>query len=214
MAIMTAPPVGLVDEFLAQTTIPLYVDGQWRDAQGGAALDVLRPAYGTSLARVAAATAKDVDDAVRAAERALPRWASMPAPDRAVILHRFADLIEANIDELARLESMDVGKVLTQTRDFDIPHERRLDSPPRDHGDHHRLGCSSTWAERARLSGFAGDAVAVGVEVVRVRPGHRDRTDQVVAVPVRRERRHAGAVPGRTPAPGSHGRGGRRLRLP
>lgn len=118
---MTAPPVGIVDKFLAQTMIPLYINGEWRNARGGAALDVLRPAHGTSLARVACATRRDVDDAVQAAERALPRWASMQASDRAVILHRFADLIEANIDELARLESMDVGKVVAQPRGFDIP---------------------------------------------------------------------------------------------
>jgi acyl-CoA reductase-like NAD-dependent aldehyde dehydrogenase len=121
MATMTASPTGLVDRFLAQSTIPLYINGEWRAARDGGELEVLRPALGSPLARVAAATAADVDDAVRAGEAAFANWSAMPAQDRAEILHRFADLIDANLEELARLESMDVGKVVAQPREFDVP---------------------------------------------------------------------------------------------
>lgn len=112
---------GLLGEFLSQSSIPLYINGEWRAAREGGEIDVLRPADGALMATIAAATAVDVDDAVQAAERAGREWAAMPSADRAVIIHRFADLIDQNTEELARLEAMDVGKVVGDARGFDIP---------------------------------------------------------------------------------------------
>ncbi|MGD9714809.1 MAG: aldehyde dehydrogenase [Thermomicrobiales bacterium] len=116
-----ASACGLLDKFLSQPEIGLFIDGEWRGAHNGGEIDVVRPADGVPFAKIAAATAADIDDAVAAAERASTLWGSLPAPDRAVILHRFADLIDENVEELARLEAMDVGKVVADARGFDIP---------------------------------------------------------------------------------------------
>ena len=58
----------------------------------------------------------DIDLAVDAAQRAFPGWSRMPAADRGRILLRLADLIEAKADELARLESLDTGHPMRDTR--------------------------------------------------------------------------------------------------
>lgn len=111
----------LVDGFLQEETIGLQIGGERRAASEGGTLAVLDPADGSHLATVAAATAADVDAAVRAAEEAFPAWAALPANDRAVLIHRFADLLDEHAAELARLESLDVGKVLADAEGFDIP---------------------------------------------------------------------------------------------
>jgi acyl-CoA reductase-like NAD-dependent aldehyde dehydrogenase len=63
----------------------------------------------------------DVDLAVAAAQRAFPRWSRMPAADRGRILLRLADLIEANAEELARLESLDTGHPIKDSLALDVP---------------------------------------------------------------------------------------------
>jgi aldehyde dehydrogenase (NAD+) len=113
--------MGLLDGFLAEETIGLHIDGERRVAREGGTIEVLNPGDGSHLATVASATAADVDDAVRAAEAAFPAWAALPANDRAVLIHRFADLLDDHAAELARLESLDVGKVLGDAEGFDIP---------------------------------------------------------------------------------------------
>jgi aldehyde dehydrogenase (NAD+) len=73
------------------------------------------------LAEVAAGLSADIDDAVAAADRALPGWSALPPADRATLLHRYADAIEDNLELLASLESLDVGKPITGALGFDIP---------------------------------------------------------------------------------------------
>jgi aldehyde dehydrogenase (NAD+) len=73
------------------------------------------------LAEVAAGLSADIDDAVIAANRALPGWSALPPADRATLLHRYADAIEDNLELLASLESLDVGKPVTGALAFDIP---------------------------------------------------------------------------------------------
>jgi betaine-aldehyde dehydrogenase len=63
----------------------------------------------------------DIDKAVAAATRAFPKWSRMAAADRGRILSRLADLIEANAEELARLESLDTGHPLKDSRALDVP---------------------------------------------------------------------------------------------
>lgn len=93
-----------------------------RDRLGGAGVgEVFNPATGTILARVALANATDVDAAVQAAQAAFPSWAALPASERAVRLHRFADLLQQHAEALAQLESLDVGKAITAARGFDVP---------------------------------------------------------------------------------------------
>jgi phenylacetaldehyde dehydrogenase len=95
----------------------LLIGGRWRPAQSGASFDVIDPASGLTFARAAAGDAADIDDAVAAARAAFegPWGASMPAY-RARLLLKLADLIEANGEELALLETLDNGMPFRMAR--------------------------------------------------------------------------------------------------
>ncbi|MFZ5704055.1 MAG: aldehyde dehydrogenase family protein [Pseudomonadota bacterium] len=99
----------------------LLIDGQWRKAEGGADFATLDPATGLETGRIAAASPADVDAAVGAARAALAAWQATVPVERARILWRIADLIEANIDDLAELETLDQGKPLFIGRWAEIP---------------------------------------------------------------------------------------------
>lgn len=112
-----------VESFLAQQPLKMFVNGEWCAAASGKTFDVRDPGDGRVLARVAAGDAPDIDRAVRAGEDAFRRggWSRLPANDRAVILHRLADLVDKHRDVLAQIESLDVGKPLPQATGVDIP---------------------------------------------------------------------------------------------
>jgi aldehyde dehydrogenase (NAD+) len=96
---------------------PLIIGGKETDAASGQRFETVDPATGEALATVARADAADVDAAVRAARRALhDAWRPLPAVERARLLRTVSDLLAARSDELARLESLDSGKPLTQAR--------------------------------------------------------------------------------------------------
>ena len=99
----------------------LFIGGAFVDALDGARIDVHNPHDGTVLASVAEAREADVDRAVDAATAAHDAWAATPAADRGRVLLRLADAIEANGDELARLESLDTGHPLRDTTRLDVP---------------------------------------------------------------------------------------------
>ncbi|MDQ8194550.1 aldehyde dehydrogenase family protein [Coraliomargarita sp. SDUM461004] len=105
--------------FLQQSQIPSFIDGDWSTSQ--ASLAVIDPATGASVASVAAADQAVVDQAMQAAHRAFPEWSGMPVAARAACLHRLADKIRENLETLAQLESIDVGKPIENSRGFDIP---------------------------------------------------------------------------------------------
>lgn len=102
-------------------TFGLLIDGQWVQGKAGATLPSLDPATGQVLANIVDAGPEDVDAAVAAARRAFDGWASLVPGQRAAILWRIADLIEANIDELSELETLDQGKALYVGRWAEIP---------------------------------------------------------------------------------------------
>ncbi len=99
----------------------LFIDGKFVDALSGETLPTLNPHDNTVITDVAMAGRADVDLAVAAAQRAFPAWSRIAAADRGRILLRLADLIEANTEELARLESLDTGHPLKDTRFLDVP---------------------------------------------------------------------------------------------
>lgn len=99
----------------------LFIDGRFVDAESGETLATLNPHDNSPIAEVALAGAADVDKAVAAATRAFPAWSRLAAADRGRILLRLADLIEANADELARLESLDTGHPIKDSRALDVP---------------------------------------------------------------------------------------------
>ncbi|NBC35996.1 aldehyde dehydrogenase family protein [Novosphingobium sp. FSY-8] len=99
----------------------LFVGGQWQSAEGGRTLDTVDPATGAVTGQIAAASAGDVDAAVQAAAAALPAWRATVPVERARILWKIADLIEAHIDELSQLETLDQGKPFYVGRWAEIP---------------------------------------------------------------------------------------------
>jgi 1-pyrroline dehydrogenase len=94
-----------------------FVGGEWVDSAGGETMEVLNPSTGEVIAEVARSTAEDADRAVEAAKNALPEWLESTPGERADMLFKLADLIEENAEELAALESKNVGKPLSYARD-------------------------------------------------------------------------------------------------
>jgi aldehyde dehydrogenase (NAD+) len=98
----------------------LFINGQFVEAEDGETLPSLNPHDGSKLADVAMAGRADIDKAVKAAQAAFPKWSSMAALERGRLLLKLADLIEERGDELARLESLDTGHPLRDTRNLDV----------------------------------------------------------------------------------------------
>ncbi|HEY9090228.1 aldehyde dehydrogenase family protein [Parasphingorhabdus sp.] len=101
----------------------LLIDGAWSDSKSGETLDVVNPADGSVIAKIPAGTEQDVDRAVVAARLAFEAgaWARMTPGDRAKLLWRIADLIEARKEEFAELETLDNGKPITMSTWVDVP---------------------------------------------------------------------------------------------
>ena len=93
-----------------------FVDGGWMTAHSGARFDVLNPANGTVLARVADLGEEETRLAVDAAARAFPAWRNRTAKERAAVLRRWFDLIMANQEDLAQIMTAEQGKPLAETR--------------------------------------------------------------------------------------------------
>jgi 1-pyrroline dehydrogenase len=97
--------------------LAMFVDGQRVGALSGQLEDVLDPATGQVIARVPLGDAADVDRAVAAAHRAFWPWSETPPGERARALLVLADRLEAVADEVAALESANVGKPLSMARE-------------------------------------------------------------------------------------------------
>jgi acyl-CoA reductase-like NAD-dependent aldehyde dehydrogenase len=100
----------------------LFVGGRWREAADGARTEVVDPSRGAAVTTVVEAGAADVDAAVRAAREAFDEgaWSGLSGRERGRILHRVAELIRENADELAQLESLDVGKPISLCHAVDV----------------------------------------------------------------------------------------------
>src|SRR5881392_665363 len=93
------------------------VGGEWVDSSGGETMEVLNPATGETIAEVPRGTADDVGRAVEAAKKALPEWLETTPAERAEALLKLADLLDEHAEELAEIESRNVGKPLSYARD-------------------------------------------------------------------------------------------------
>ncbi len=91
-----------------------YIGGEWVDAAGGETFESLNPATGELLGAFPRSGATDLDRAVAAAKAAWEDWRLVPAPKRGDVLFRFARLLEGEKDELTRLMSREMGKVLAE----------------------------------------------------------------------------------------------------
>jgi 1-pyrroline dehydrogenase len=93
------------------------VGGEFVDAVEGGTAEIINPATGEAIAEVPEGTQADVDRAVEAAEKAWPTWRESTPAERAELLLKLADVIDEHTDELAELESQNVGKPLAAARD-------------------------------------------------------------------------------------------------
>ena len=97
-----------------------YIDGKWT-AVGAESFETKNPATGEVLAKVATASAADVDAAVKAARAALPAWQALTGHQRAKYLYALARQVQKHSRRLAVLETLDNGKSIRESRDIDIP---------------------------------------------------------------------------------------------
>jgi aldehyde dehydrogenase (NAD+) len=100
-----------------------FIDGQMTPP--GKVLESCNPATGEVLANLTQGTQADVDDAVKAARRAQPKWESAGGPARAKVLYALARLLQKHSRLFAVLESLDNGKPIREARDIDIPLAQR-----------------------------------------------------------------------------------------
>ncbi|MEM8682035.1 MAG: aldehyde dehydrogenase [Pseudomonadota bacterium] len=100
-----------------------FLDGDYRDAESGATTASISPRDGAEIAQVAVCDEGDADRAVQVARDVFERgdWSSMPPMQRKQVLVRWAELIDAHSDELAVLETLDVGKPIADTTGVDVP---------------------------------------------------------------------------------------------
>ncbi|MFM9959216.1 MAG: aldehyde dehydrogenase family protein [Phycisphaerales bacterium] len=99
----------------------LFINGTFVKPSSASRFETINPANETVLARIAQASEKDVDKAVKAARTAFPKWAALPGKERGKYLYRIARRIQERARELAILETMDGGKPIKESRDVDIP---------------------------------------------------------------------------------------------
>ncbi|WP_083975214.1 aldehyde dehydrogenase family protein [Kitasatospora mediocidica] len=98
-----------------------FIGGEFVDSSGSEALKTVNPATEQVLAEFAQGTDEDVDRAVKAARKAFGDWSALPGSERGKYLYRIARIIQERSRELAVLESIDNGKPIRETRDFDLP---------------------------------------------------------------------------------------------
>jgi 1-pyrroline dehydrogenase len=100
-----------------KTAYQAFIGGGWVDSASGETMEVINPATGDVIAEVPQCNAEDVDRAVEAAGAAWPDWVEKTPKERSELLHKLADVLEENAEELAQLESLNVGKPLMASRD-------------------------------------------------------------------------------------------------
>ena len=109
-------------------TTQVLIGGEWRASASGETLPLVNPSDGSELARIARGNAADIDAAVRAAHQALEGdWGRLTAAERGRIMLRMSALVLEQVDELARLEALDVGKPVKQGRADAIAMARYLE---------------------------------------------------------------------------------------
>lgn len=108
--------------FLENSPKQLFINNEWVNPHSGKTFQTINPATGQALAEIALAGTVDVAIAVGAAKAAFPAWSQTIAADRARLLFKLADLIDAHADALAELETLDNGKPLRVSRRGDLPY--------------------------------------------------------------------------------------------
>jgi len=99
----------------------LFINGKWTTPSSGEYFDSINPSTKEKLAKISEAKQTDVDKAVTAAKKALPKWVKIGSHQRARYLYALARQIQKHSRLFAVLESLDNGKPIRETRDIDIP---------------------------------------------------------------------------------------------
>lgn len=116
---ITANDVVAKPEFKAQ--YDNFIGGKWVAPTRGEYFDNISPVDGNSFTKIARSTSEDIDLALDAAWAAAPAWNNSSATERSNLLLKIADVMEANLETLARVETWDNGKALRETRAADLP---------------------------------------------------------------------------------------------
>src|ERR1700744_2755881 len=98
------------------TQIPHFIDGRRSNLASTRTADVLKPSTGAVQAQVLLASAADVDTAVASAKEAQKEWAAFNPQRRARVMMKFVELVNANVDELAELLSLEDGKTVPDSK--------------------------------------------------------------------------------------------------
>ncbi|MGB2097890.1 MAG: aldehyde dehydrogenase family protein, partial [Candidatus Puniceispirillales bacterium] len=101
----------------------LFINGRFEDAASGKCFSSINPATNAVIAEVAEGDATDIDRAVTAARAAFNKgvWSEETPQNRKSVLLKLAELIRANLEELALLDSMDMGKLVEDAAAVDVP---------------------------------------------------------------------------------------------
>lgn len=132
----------------------LYIDGEWTNGSGGNKITSYNPSNGEKLADFVDATKEDVDQAVAAAQKAFETWKDVDVATRSSLLLKIADLIDANKEHLALVETLDNGKPLRETLSIDVPAS----------ADHFRYFASVIRAEEGSVKDFDPDTLSIVVK--------------------------------------------------
>jgi aldehyde dehydrogenase len=127
-----------------------FIGGRWVAPRSGRYFDNISPITGKTIGRIARSDAADIEAALDAAHAAKDGWARTPVAERALILLRIADRMEAKLDVLARAETWDNGKPIRETMAADLPLAI----------DHFRYYAGAIRAQEGSLSEIDDDMVA------------------------------------------------------
>ncbi|WP_370687380.1 aldehyde dehydrogenase family protein [Fulvivirga maritima] len=98
-----------------------FIGGKWEAPSSGEYFDNISPIDGQPFTRAARGNKEDIEKAITAAHKAFPKWSTTAAAERSRVLLKIADIIEENLDYLARVETVDNGKALRETLAADLP---------------------------------------------------------------------------------------------
>lgn len=128
-----------------------YINGKWTPPSTGQYFEVISPVDGLRMSKAAHSAKMDVEMAVDAAHAAFQSWSQTSATERSIILNRIADRIEANLDHLAAVETLDNGKAIRETLAADLPLAI----------DHFRYFASVIRAEEGSITELDKDTVSI-----------------------------------------------------